>query len=84
MYHMSFDITRNLLSLSKLVDENNIIVEFDKNCCFMNDKLTGETILRGTLKNDLYQLWGFKKIKLLMFMSKKVGIGNLITQTIKS
>lgn len=55
------NITKNLLNVSKLVDDNNILVEFDANYCFVKDKLTGKEILRGTLKEGLYQLLGIEK-----------------------
>lgn len=54
------NITKNLLSVSKLAADNNIFVEFDKNCCFVKEKLTGKVILKGLLKNGLYQLSGTK------------------------
>ncbi|CAI8608406.1 unnamed protein product [Vicia faba] len=54
-------ITKNLLSVSKLAVDNNILVEFDANYCFVKDKLTGKAILRGTLKERLYQLSGIEK-----------------------
>jgi len=50
------NITKNLLSVSKLTVDNNILVEFDASCCFMKDKITGKTILKGKLKDGLYQL----------------------------
>jgi hypothetical protein len=50
------NITKNLLSVSKLDADNNILVEFDKNCCFVKDKLTGKAILKGILKDGLYYL----------------------------
>lgn len=50
------NITKNLSSVSKLTAEHNILVEFDANCCFVKDKLTWKAILRGTLKDGLYQL----------------------------
>ncbi|GAU51268.1 hypothetical protein TSUD_412550 [Trifolium subterraneum] len=49
-------ITKNLLSVSKLTADNNILVEFDANCCSVKDKLTGQTLLKGRLKDGLYQL----------------------------
>jgi histone deacetylase 1/2 len=55
------NITKNLLSVSKLAADNNILVEFDENCCFVKDKLTGKAILRGILKDGLYQLSGIEK-----------------------
>ena len=50
------EITKNLLSISKLTADNNILVEFDANFCFVKDKLTGKALLKGKLKNGLYQL----------------------------
>lgn len=55
------NITKNILSVSKLDVDNNILVEFDANYCFVKDKLTWKTILRGTLKEGLYQLSGIEK-----------------------
>jgi hypothetical protein len=55
------NINKNLLSVSKLAADNNIFVEFDENCCFVKDKLTGKVILKGLLKDGLYQLSGTKK-----------------------
>lgn len=52
------NITKNILSVSKLAADNNILVEFDKNCCFVKDKLTGKTVLKGIIKDGLYQLSG--------------------------
>jgi len=49
-------IIKNLLSISKFTADNNILVEFDENCCFVKDKLTRKTLLKGELKNGLYQL----------------------------
>jgi len=50
------NITKKLLSVSKLIVDNNILVEFDANCCFVQDKLTRKAILKGTLKDGLYRL----------------------------
>lgn len=50
--------TKNQLSISKLTHDNNIIIEFDVDCCFVKDKMTGKTLLRGKLKDGLYQLTG--------------------------
>lgn len=50
------NISKNLLSLSKLTTDNNILVEFDTNYCFSKVKLTWKKILKGIFKNDLYQL----------------------------
>lgn len=55
------NITKNLLSVSKLAADNNILVEFDKNWCFVKDKLTGKEVLKGILKDGLYQLSGIER-----------------------
>ncbi|XP_019457632.1 PREDICTED: uncharacterized protein LOC109358022 [Lupinus angustifolius] len=55
------NITKNLLSVSKLVVYNNIVVEFDAKSCFVKDKLTWKAILIGKLKNGLYQLSGIER-----------------------
>lgn len=39
------NITKNLLSVSKLAANKNILVEFDKNYCFMKDESTRKAIL---------------------------------------
>ncbi|XP_031283016.1 uncharacterized protein LOC116141679 [Pistacia vera] len=49
-------ITKNLLSISKFTKDNNVIVEFDANCCIVKDKSTGAMLLQGDLKGGLYQL----------------------------
>jgi len=50
------EITKNLLSVSKLTADNKDLVEFDANYCYVKDKLTGKILLRGKLRNGLYQL----------------------------
>ena len=50
------EITKNLLSVSKLTTNNNSLVEFDANYCYVKDKLTGKILLRGKLRDGLYQL----------------------------
>ena len=49
-------IIKNLLSVSKLIVDNNALVEFDANYCYVKDKLTGKILLRGKLRDGLYQL----------------------------
>lgn len=55
------NITKNLLSVYKLTADNNTLVEFDKNCCFVKDKLTEKAILKRILKDGLYQLSGIER-----------------------
>lgn len=43
-------------ALLKLAQDNQIYLEFYAHCCFIKDKAIGETQLRGTLRDGLYQL----------------------------
>jgi len=49
-------ITKNLLSVSELTTDNNALVEFVANYCYVKDKLTRKILLRGKLRDGLYQL----------------------------
>jgi len=49
-------ITKNLLIVSKLINDNNILVKFDANYYLVKDKLTERAILKGTLEDGLYKL----------------------------
>lgn len=50
------EITKNLLSISKLTTKNSAIVEFDANYYYVKDKLTGNALLKGKVRDGLYQL----------------------------
>lgn len=43
-------ITKNLISVSKLAQDNNIVVEFYSDFCVVKDKTTGVELLKSTLK----------------------------------
>ncbi|KAJ3708562.1 hypothetical protein LUZ61_012267 [Rhynchospora tenuis] len=49
-------ITKNLLSVSQLTADNNVLVEFSSKSCFIKDYTTNKTLLHGTLCNGLYKL----------------------------
>jgi hypothetical protein len=49
-------ITKNLLSISQLIKDNDVIIEFTSSSCFMKDQITHQVLLRGTMLNELYQL----------------------------
>uniref|UniRef100_A0A803PJW7 GAG-pre-integrase domain-containing protein n=1 Tax=Cannabis sativa TaxID=3483 RepID=A0A803PJW7_CANSA len=49
-------ITKNLVSVSKLTNDNNVFLEFHKTCCFVMDKETGAVLLKGKIKDGLYLL----------------------------
>ena len=47
------DIAKNLISISKLTHDNDVLVEFFPVSCCVKDK-TGQVILQGALKDGLY------------------------------
>lgn len=49
-------ITKNHISVSRFTRDNNVIVEFFSNCLLVKDKTTRKVLLKGTLKDGLYQL----------------------------
>lgn len=50
------DIAKNLLSVSKLVNDNNVLIEFHADLCLVKDKTTGNVVLTGILEDCLYKL----------------------------
>ncbi|KAI9161720.1 hypothetical protein LWI28_020105 [Acer negundo] len=49
-------IKKNLLSISQLTRDNAIEVEFNSSFCFIKDKATKRVVLKGVLKEGLYQV----------------------------
>ena len=49
-------LTKNLVSISKFTLDNHVIVEFDSNCCLVNDKRSKVVLLQGTTRDGLYRL----------------------------
>lgn len=49
-------ITKNLISISKLLLDNNLIIEFSSNLCFIKDNMEGTLVAQGITKDGLYQL----------------------------
>ncbi|KAJ3701119.1 hypothetical protein LUZ61_004824 [Rhynchospora tenuis] len=50
------DITKNLLSVSQLLADNNVKIEFSSDSCFVKDLATNKVLLHGSLSNGLYAL----------------------------
>ncbi|KAH9667197.1 retrovirus-related pol polyprotein from transposon RE1 [Citrus sinensis] len=50
------DITKNLISISKLLHENDVDVEFQKSVCFIKDKRQGKILVKGVARDGLYEL----------------------------
>ncbi|KAK9200689.1 hypothetical protein WN944_015887 [Citrus x changshan-huyou] len=51
-------ITKNLLSVSKLLADNDVVVEFHKTSCFFKDKNSGIILLKGIARGGLHQVEG--------------------------
>ncbi|KAL2972065.1 hypothetical protein AAZX31_15G234000 [Glycine max] len=49
------ELTKSLLSVSKLTRDNNVFMEFWPSHCSVKD-FQGQTLLRGDVKNGLYRL----------------------------
>ena len=47
---------KNLISVSQLTRDHDLIDEFNSSSCLIKDKSTGEVLLKGCLKDGLYQL----------------------------
>ena len=50
------EITKNLLSVSQLIQDSDVVVEINSKGCFVKDKSTKEILLQGVLKDGLYKL----------------------------
>lgn len=53
--HVS-DITKNLLSISQFLKDNAAFIEFHASCYFVKELNTNRVLLKGVLKDGLYQL----------------------------
>lgn len=49
-------LTKNLVSISKFTKDNGVFVEFHDTVCFVKEKTTCKTLMKGDLINGLYQL----------------------------
>lgn len=50
------EITKNLISISQLLHDNDVSIEFHKTCCVVKDKRRGSVLLKGVAKDGLYKL----------------------------
>ena len=48
-------ITKNLLSVSQFIRDHNVVAEFYAHSCLIKNKSSGQVLLRGQLKDGLYQ-----------------------------
>lgn len=52
-------ITKNLLSVSKLLVDNNVLIEFHSTTCFVKAKTSGTILPKGIVRGGLYQVQSF-------------------------
>lgn len=50
------DISKNLISISQFLHDNVVVIKFYSTHCVVKDLTTHKVLLKGTLKNGLYQL----------------------------
>lgn len=50
------EINRHLLSVHKLVTDNNAYIEFHPSCFLVKDRATKNTLLKGTCRDGLYSI----------------------------
>jgi len=58
------EITKNLMSVSKCAQDNNVFFEFHANKCFVKHQATKEIILQGNVKDGLYVFPSLKNINM--------------------
>ena len=49
-------ITKNLISISKLTKDNDVVIEFTNNICFVKDNVRNLIIPQGKAEKGLYKL----------------------------
>jgi hypothetical protein len=47
-------IKKNLVSISKIIQDNDVLIEFHSSLCLIKDRHTKITLLQATLTNSLY------------------------------
>ncbi|KAH9666887.1 ABC transporter G family member 40 [Citrus sinensis] len=50
------EITKNLISVLKLLHDNDVYIEFNESFCAVKDKRRGSVLMRGMAKDGLYKL----------------------------
>ena len=56
-------ITKNLISISKLTKDNDVVIEFTNNLCFVKDKVMNLTYYRAKLKKVYTNCYWFHLIR---------------------
>ncbi|KAH9659677.1 hypothetical protein KPL70_023950 [Citrus sinensis] len=52
-------ITKNLISISKLLSDSDITIEFSFDACFLKDKVKGTLLAQGIVEGGLYKLLSY-------------------------
>lgn len=71
-------ITRNLVSISKITKDNNVLVEYSSNKFVIKDKLNHIVLLQRTLKDGLYMLVPPKLFVSYLQASKENEFGSIV------
>lgn len=72
------------MSVSKLAQDNRIFIEFHGDFCLVKDKVTGRIVLRGVLKDGLYQLENVKTNEVKESTLRKAIKGNSGEEVVNS
>lgn len=62
-------ISKNLISVSQLASDNNIVIEFDSFCCNVKDKMMGKILIQRLQNEGLYKAQGAPKT--ICFLAEK-------------
>lgn len=54
------NINKSLISMSKLLPDSNIVVEFTSSCYFFKDKVKGTLMAQGIAEDGLYKLLSYE------------------------
>ncbi|KAH9682071.1 retrovirus-related pol polyprotein from transposon RE2 [Citrus sinensis] len=69
-------ITKNLISVSKLLVDSNITIEFTSDVCFLKDKVKGTLLARGIVEGGLYKLLSYEESFLPLDSKQKLEFCN--------
>lgn len=77
-------ITKNLISISQLTKDNNVVVEFIDKFCFVKDKVKNLIMLQGKAEKGLYKLLLVSSKTIIpstTFQSHVVGVESVASET---
>mgnify|MGYP006953309122 CR=1 FL=1 len=71
-------ITKNLISISKLLSDSNITIEFTSDACFLKDKVNGTLLAQGIVEGGLYKLLSYEE-SFLPFDTKVIQPSSMVS-----